>query len=122
MTDLLQQDKHYTFEDPKAPSLDGSTTSALAQEWLETIETAREMAISQSISNSYSSDEAFRDLQAATSTSSRTLELDSRSAENGVASSRTTLQKNSPKDDADSFKGRKRFSKRQSKNGLAAVF
>lgn len=119
---FVKPDKYYTFEDPKALSLDGSTTTALAQEWLETIETAQEMAISQSISNSYSSDEAFRDLQAAASTSSRTLDLDSRSMENIGSNSRTTLQKQSPKDDADSFKGRKRFSKRQSKNGLAAVF
>ncbi|KAK3170642.1 hypothetical protein OEA41_002723 [Lepraria neglecta] len=112
-------DKHFTFEDPKAASSDGSATSASAQEWLDSIETAREIALSQSMSNSYSGEDNLKDLQSGVQSSSRGLDLDSPGPiENGPT--RHTLQKNHSSDD--SFMGRKRFSKRQSKNGLAAVF
>lgn len=115
-------DKHFSFEDPKASSSDGSATSACAQEWLDSIETAREIAFSQSLSNSYTGDDALKDLQSGPHTFSRGLDLDSPGPlENG--SGRHTLQKSQPSNE-DSFHGigRKRFSKRQSKNGLAAVF
>ena len=118
-----QNDKHYSFEDPKSSSSDGSATSASAQEWLDTIETAREIAFSQNLSTSYSGDDALKDLQSGAPTSSRALDLDEPGPlENGPSSnSRHTLQKHQTGTD-DSFKGRKRFSKRQSKSGLAAVF
>lgn len=115
-------DKHFSFEDPKAASSDGSATSASAQEWLDSIETAREIAFSQSLSNSYTGDDALKDLQSGSHTSSRGLDLDSPGPlENG--SGRHTLQKNHSSNE-ESFHGigRKRFSKRQSKSGLAAVF
>ena len=115
----MQHDKHFTFEDPKASSSDGSATSASAQAWLDSIETAREIALSQSMSNSYSGEDNLKDLQSGVPSSSRGLDLDSPGPiENGPT--RHTLQKNHPSDD--SFMGRKRFSKRQSKSGLAAVF
>ncbi|KAL9124094.1 MAG: hypothetical protein Q9217_006543 [Psora testacea] len=114
-------DKHYTFEDPKAASSDGSATSASAQEWLDIIERSRDLAISQSMSNSYAGDDPLKDLQSGGPSSSRALDLDSPgSVENG-SSSRHMLQKHQPSND-DSFMGKKRFSKRQSKSGLAAVF
>lgn len=115
----FQQDKHITFEDPKSASSDGSATTAMAQEWLATLETAREMAISQSISMSATGDEVFRDLQSGISNTPRNLDLDSPP---GDTSNRHALQKYPSSNDVDSLKGRKRFSKRQSKNGLAAVF
>ncbi|KAL6715274.1 serine/threonine protein kinase [Lecanora helva] len=116
-------DKHFIFEDPKSPSSDGSATSASAQEWLDIIESARELALSQSISNSYSGEDAFKELQTGVPSTSRALDLDSPGPlENGPsASNRHTLQKQ-PGSGDDSFMGRKRFSKRQSKSGLAAVF
>ena len=92
------------------------------QEWLDSIETARQMAISQSISNSYSGDDIFKGLQSDPSKTSQTLDLDAPASETAASSGRHTLQKHSPSSDADSSKGRKRFSKRQSKSGLAAVF
>ena len=111
---INQKDKHFAFEDPKSASSDGSATSASAQEWLDAIERAREMAASQSISHSYNGEDAFKELQSGPSSSSRGLDLDS-------LESRNTLQKpHNP--DSDSFMGRKRFSKRQSKSGLSAVF
>ncbi|MCJ1275414.1 pkb-activating kinase-like protein [Puttea exsequens] len=110
-------DKHFSFEDPKSATSDGSSTSASAQEWLDIIERAREIALSQSISNSYSSDDAFKELQPPST--SRGLDLDSPGPmETGPQ--RHTLQKHHSSDD--SFMSRKRFSKRQSRSGLAAVF
>ena len=81
------------------------------------------MALSQSISNSYSGEDALKELQSGVPSSSRGLDLDSPGPiENGLGTSnRHTLQKHHPNSE-DSFMGRKRFSKRQSKSGLAAVF
>ncbi|KAL9037155.1 MAG: hypothetical protein Q9180_003882 [Flavoplaca navasiana] len=111
---LDTKDKHFTFEAPKSVSSDPSTSSASAQEWLDAIERAREMAAFHSTSNSYSSEDAFKELQSGPSSSSRTLDLDS-------AESRNTLQKPASSE-SESFMSRKRFSKRQSKSGLSAVF
>ncbi|KAL9035334.1 MAG: hypothetical protein Q9214_006630 [Letrouitia sp. 1 TL-2023] len=108
------KDKHFTFEDPKSTSSDGSATSASAQEWLDAIELARELAASQSTSNSYSGEDVLKDLQPGSSNSPRALDLD-------APETRHTLQKLQPTE-SDSFMGRKRFSKRQSKSGLSAVF
>ena len=116
----MQRDKHFTFEDPKAASSDGSATSAAAEEWIDAIESAREMALSQGTSNSYSNDEAFKGLPTDSSQTTNGLGLDNDSSPD--LPSRNTLQKQYANADRDSFMGRKRFSKRQSKNGLAAVF
>lgn len=114
----IQRDKHFTFEDPKSASSDRAASSASAQEWLDAIETAREMALSQNSSISYTSDQS---LQNGAAGSSRDLDLDSPPRlENGQG--RNTLQKYQANPESDSFMGRKRFSKRQSKSGLAAVF
>ena len=79
------------------------------------------MALSQSATNSYSSDDAFKGLQAGSSQSTNGLGLDQDSTSD--LSTHNTLQKHQANNDRDSFMGRKnRFSKRQSKNGLAAVF
>lgn len=114
----LQRDKHFIFEDPKAASSDGPATSASAQEWLDAIETAREMALSQNSSISYTSDQS---LQNGAAGSSRDLDLDSPPRPE-TGQGRNTLQKHQANPESDSFMGRKRFSKRQSKSGLAAVF
>ena len=74
------------------------------------------------MSNSYTSgDDVLKDLEGGSSSSSRALDLDSPGPVENGSSGRHTLQKNHSHND-DSFMGRKRFSKRQSKNGLAAVF
>lgn len=115
-----QQDKHYTFEDPKSATSDGSATSASAEEWLEVIDRAREIALSQSVANSYSGGDSLKELSSSGPSSSRDLDLHSPGlVENGNA--RHMLHKNHAGAD-ESFMGRKRFSKRQSKSGLAAVF
>jgi 3-phosphoinositide dependent protein kinase-1 len=114
----IKRDKHYTFEDPKASSSDGSATSASAQEWLDAIETAREMALSQNSSSFYAGDQDSRN---GANGSTRDLDLDSPPRPE-TGQGRNTLQKHQINPDHDSFLGRKRFSKRQSKSGLAAVF
>ena len=115
---MIQRDKHFTFEDPKSASSDGSATSAAAQDWLDVIEVAREMALSQTSTGSYAGDP---DLQTPGTNSTRDLDLDSPPRPE-TGQGRNTLQKHLGNNDNDSFKGRKRFSKRQSKSGLAAVF
>ncbi|KAL8668568.1 MAG: hypothetical protein Q9168_006806 [Polycauliona sp. 1 TL-2023] len=111
---LDTKDKHFTFETPKSGSSDASSSSASAQEWIDAMERAREMAAFHNTSNSYSGEDAFKELQSGPSSSSRALDLDS-------PESRNTLQKPSP-NESESFMSRKRFSKRQSKSGLSAVF
>ena len=120
---LIQRDKHYTFEDPKSASSDGSATAAAAQEWIDAIERAKELAISQNVTNSYSGDDTFKDLQSGLPSPASTLDLatERRADGNTNHAGRHTLQKHG-NGEAETPKGFKRFSKRQSKQGLAAVF
>ncbi|KAL8712622.1 MAG: hypothetical protein Q9220_003153 [cf. Caloplaca sp. 1 TL-2023] len=111
---LDTKDKHYTFESPKSASSDGSATAASAQEWLDAIERAREIAASVTVSNSYIGEDALSELQSGQGNSTRDMDLDS-------SETRNTLQKPMPSE-SESFLSRKRFSKRQSKSGLSAVF
>ena len=118
----MQRDKHTSFEDPKASSSDGSATSAAAEEWLEALDRAKDVAISQSSTNSYAPEEDIRDLQSSMSSAANTLDLNAEMrSEAAAGSSRGILSKNSP-NNPEEPKGLKRFSKRQSKQGLAAVF
>lgn len=73
------------------------------------------------MSQSYSGDDAFRGLESGPNSAS-TLDDDLRMDSGQTAAGRNILQKHHPSPDTDSIKGRKRFSKRHSKNGLAAVF
>ncbi|KAI4156131.1 MAG: hypothetical protein LQ340_000502 [Diploschistes diacapsis] len=122
------RDRHVSFEDPKASSSDGSATSAAAEEWLEALDRAKEVAISQSSTNSYAPDEDIRDLQSSMSSAANTLDMNAelRSREPDAAGSssnnRGILQRNTSSNNTEEPKGFKRFSKRQSKQGLAAVF
>lgn len=116
---ITQRDKHFVFEEPKngSPSATSSTTSI--QEWIDTLDRAKELAMSQQ-SSTYSGDE-YRDLSSGFSSQANTLDHSSELQTEVQPSMRATLRKNSGGDN-DSLKGKKRFSKRHSKNGLAAVF
>ncbi|KAG7004292.1 hypothetical protein G7Y79_00026g058760 [Physcia stellaris] len=83
------REKHFTFEDPKSASSDGSATSAAAQDWLDVIDVAREMALSQKSASSYSADP---DLQNPAPGSTRDLDLDS-PPQPESSQGRNTLQK-----------------------------
>ena len=118
-----QKDKHFVFEDPKPPSSDPSATASSTQEWLETLDRAKDIAVAQSVNNSYSESDAFNVSSSALSSHANTLDRSSEFGQDGPSSGhRATLTKHHSGADAESIKGRKRFSKRQSKSGLAAVF
>jgi 3-phosphoinositide dependent protein kinase-1 len=121
-----QRDKHFIFEDPKASSSDSSTTSASADDWIEQLEKSQEMAISQGATGTDPGDD-WRDLRPSnTSSSANTLdrgaERRANAAEGSAASSRHTLQKFPSTGNGEESRGFKRFSRRASKSGLAAVF
>lgn len=94
-------------------------TALSAQEWLDTLDRAKEMALSQQ--NGYSGDDAFRDLSSELSSQANTLDRSSDVHRDGPSATRATLVKHQGNDN-ESVKGRKRFSRRHSRNGLSAVF
>ncbi|KAL9114048.1 MAG: hypothetical protein Q9227_001820 [Pyrenula ochraceoflavens] len=116
------RDKRFVFEDLKPNPNDSLATANSAQDWLETIERAKEIAISQSLQNSYSGEESFNIPSSAMSSHANTLDHHSEFSRDGAVNPRGHLVKNHSGADTESIKGRRRFSKRQSKNGLAAVF
>ncbi|KAK5464690.1 serine/threonine protein kinase [Exophiala xenobiotica] len=120
------RDRHFVFEDPKPPSNEPMATAISAQEWLDALARAREIAISLQTSNSnYSNDDSLNlsssALSSHASTMDRTTDLSPHAPGHGH-SGRAILHKQQSGGDAESIKGRKRFSKRQSKSGLTAVF
>ncbi|MCJ1405305.1 pkb-activating kinase-like protein [Xylographa trunciseda] len=117
------REKHYTFEDPKSASSDGSATSSAAQEWIDAIDRARDIVLSQSQNNSYSGDE-FKDLQSGLPSPTNTLDMasDRRTHSTLAMTGRNNLKKHPSISNPDEMKGFKRFSKRQSKSGLPSVF
>ncbi|QKX63024.1 uncharacterized protein TRUGW13939_10192 [Talaromyces rugulosus] len=113
------RDKHYVFEEVKTAS-SSQPNATSTQEWIDTLDRAKEFAMSQQ-SNSYSADD-YRDLSSAFSSQTNTIDHSSEFQGELASAGRTTLHKNQA-NDSDSIKGKKnRFSKRHSKNGLAAVF
>ncbi|KAJ5155859.1 Serine/threonine-protein kinase PKH2 [Penicillium capsulatum] len=115
------RDKHYVFEDPKPSSSNLGATALSAQEWLDALDRAREMAASQNHSGVYSAEEAFRDISSGFSSHANTLDRNSELQSEGNTHQPSRLVKHQATD-SESTKGKKRFSRRHSKNGLAAVF
>ena len=102
-------------------------TAVSTQEWLDTVDRAKEMALSQGINTSYSNDSlnfASSNLSSHANTLDRSMDIEGNPnyPESGTSTLRNTLVKNPNHTDAESLKARKRFSKRQSKSGLAAAF
>ncbi|OOF90049.1 hypothetical protein ASPCADRAFT_212249 [Aspergillus carbonarius ITEM 5010] len=114
------RDKHYVFEDPKPSSGNIGTSALSVQEWIDSLDRAREMALFQQGNGSYS-DDAFRDLSSGLSSHANTLDRSSELHNESAPPGRATLVKHQ-NTDTESVKGKKRFSRRHSKNGLAAVF
>ena len=121
-----QRDKHLSFEDPRATTSDPNGSKFSSQEWLDAVSQAREIALAMSISNGYSDDSMFNDLNASgVSSPADSLGGDAAMPMSGPSTGerhhvmRHTLRRNT---DEDNGKSRKRFSKRHSKSGLAAVF
>ncbi|KOS39821.1 hypothetical protein ACN38_g9331 [Penicillium nordicum] len=116
------REKHYVFEDPKPSSSNIGATAVQVQEWLDALDRSREMA-SQQQSAGFP-DDAFRDLSSGFPSPANTLDhsSDMQSDDRGPPSSSRNHLVKQQTGDTESTKGRKRFSKRHSKNGLAAVF
>ncbi|CAI7655746.1 Serine/threonine-protein kinase PKH2 [Penicillium manginii] len=122
------REKHFVFEDSKPSSSNIASTALSAQEWLDALDRAREMALAQQSAGPYSAEDAFRDISSGFSSHANTLDRTSDLQQNentnqnhGNSSGRNHLVKNQATD-SESTKGKKRFSRRHSKNGLAAVF
>jgi 3-phosphoinositide dependent protein kinase-1 len=125
LTSTLQRGIHYTFEDTRSSKDNGDPSRTTPEEWIESIERAKELAISQNMMGSYNSDTGF-DMSSSVSSPTSTLgggvasiypegfSVADRSGRKNISKSQASLQEDSTK--------RHRFSKRQSKNGLAAVF
>ncbi|KAH8203278.1 hypothetical protein TruAng_002576 [Truncatella angustata] len=116
---------HYTFEEPKAAnSLDPSRPTA--DDWLECLAQAKDMAASQNMSGAYNGDNGFGDMSSSMSSPASTLGgnnaygegfgISDRSQRHHLSKSQISL------DDASSNTKRNRFSKRQSKQGLGSAF
>lgn len=113
---------HYTFEEPKAAnSLDSSRPTA--DDWIENLEQARDMAVSLNHTNS---DNGFGDMSSSMSSPASTFGgtgalnsegfgISDRSHRNHLSKSQLSLE------DTTTSK-RNRFSKRQSKQGLGPAF
>ncbi|KAJ5648189.1 Serine/threonine-protein kinase PKH2 [Penicillium lividum] len=116
------REKHFVFEDSKPSSSNIGSTAVSAQEWLDALDRAREMALTQQSSGSYSAEDAFRNMSSGFSSHANTLDRNSelQNENNMPLPGRNTLVKQQT--DTESVKGKKRFSRRHSKNGLAAVF
>jgi 3-phosphoinositide dependent protein kinase-1 len=94
------------------------------EDWIESLEKAKDLAISQNLVGSYSSDNGFGDMSSNVSSPTSTLGgrvtypegfgVSDRSGRNHLSKSQASLEESSSK--------RNRFSKRQSKNGLQSAF
>ncbi|KAJ5130477.1 uncharacterized protein N7515_006516 [Penicillium bovifimosum] len=113
------REKHFVFEDPKPSSSNIGATAVQVQEWLDALDRSREMAAQQQSAGF--SDDAFHSsgFPSPANTLDRTSEMQ-KDDKGPPPSGRNHLVKQ--QGDNESTKGRKRFSKRHSKNGLAAVF
>lgn len=113
-----QKDKHFTFEDPRATTSDPAGSKFSTQEWLDSVSQAKELALSQQHNGQYGSYTNDLDHSGVSSPA------DSIGGDAAMPMERhnlrQTLRKNTG--DEEPLKGRKRFSKRHSKSGLAAVF
>ncbi|ERT00121.1 AGC/PDK1 protein kinase [Sporothrix schenckii ATCC 58251] len=101
---------HYVFEEPKQGSLDGGM--AAVEDWIESLERAKDLALSQNILASYRSEE-FGDMSSSMSSPASTL---------GGRMNHPGRSQSNGDDTIISERKRNRFSKRQSKNGLGAQF
>ncbi len=117
-TNTSQKDKQFVFEDPKSTTSDPDGSKYSSQEWLDSIEQARDYAFAQTMTNSYSADVGLNELVSNHTTPTSTLGGDSALEGVNIPTSRHGHFRKD-QGDTDSIKGRKRFSKRHSKNGLA---
>ena len=112
-----------TFEDFKANTGDSGSSVRSTQEWMQIIDEVKQQSRHQPMTGSYSGDsinglspQLTRNTSFGPKPSSP--DKDARS----IPMQRKTLRKDPNATDEDAKGGRRRFSRRHSKNGLAAVF
>ncbi|UKZ73449.1 hypothetical protein TrVFT333_001096 [Trichoderma virens FT-333] len=113
--------QHFTFEETKTASGSGSD-HAFAEEWVESLERARDMALSQ---QTLASDASFGEMSSTVSTPSSTLVGRGNTSDGFAASDRSArghLTKGQASLEDPTPSKRNRFSKRQSRNGLGPAF
>lgn len=116
---MYQAGYHWTFEDIKTPSsLD--TSGPTPDDWIETLQQAKDIATSTKMTGSYASDNAFGEISSSMSSPASTFgpegyNVSDRSHRNPLSRSQASLE------DTTTTK-RNRFSKRQSKQGLGSAF
>lgn len=108
------------LEDPKATTSDPDGSKFSTMEWLEALDQAKDIAVSQGASQPSMGDSNVNDFDSAMSSPSSTFDADRTLDGLNIPSSRHNLRKEQA--DNESLRGVKRFSKRHSKSGLAAVF
>lgn len=109
------------FEDPKSSSSDVAATALSTQEWLDTLDRAKEIAMSQHGNSTYPGDESMRD-SSGLSSHANTINQSSDFPADSSSATKATLIKHQAAAEPEPVKGKKRFSRRHSKNGLSAVF
>ncbi|KAH6888752.1 kinase-like domain-containing protein [Thelonectria olida] len=115
---------HYTFEEPKSSSPPPEGSPSGASEWIECLERARDLALSQTMPTGYGGDNGFADMSSTVSSPASTLGGRGNFSEGFGASDRqgrNHLSKNSGGVE-DPAPKRNRFSKRQSRSGLGSAF
>lgn len=120
-----QNGTHYQFEQPKNSS-SSSIEAGTADEWIEALEKAKDLAISQDLLGSYNTDNGFGDMNSSltpspASTLSRAMNFPDGGFNVSDRSGRNQLSKKEGSSEDQQTKKNHRFSKRQSKNGLGAA-
>ena len=114
---------HYVFEEPKNGNPATESGLPSAEEWVEKLEQAKDLAISQNLTSCYSSDNGLGEMSSSMSSPASTLggqstfqegfSVRDRSGRSHLSKNQTTAEENVK---------RNRFSKRQSKGGLGSAF
>ncbi|TQS38623.1 hypothetical protein Golomagni_00868 [Golovinomyces magnicellulatus] len=118
---------HYTFDDTKTSMSTGEPSRGSAQEWVESIKRAKEIALSRSMNESYNMETGFEVASPASSPSGTAFSGGNHAESISVNDrpSRGHLTKNQTQfvgEDAEKPVKKSRFSRRQSKNGLSVPF
>lgn len=124
---VYNQGTQYTFEDSKNAVATGDAPKSSAQQWIDSIERAKEIATSQSVINSFNNEIGFDVISTMSSPKSarfsgknycESININDRSSRSYLKKGLTNLGG----DEAENYGKKSRFGKRQSKSGLSIPF
>ena len=112
----------YTFDDVRASTNPVESSKASAEDWIATLDRARDIALAQDVAGSYHSDNGL-EMDSSRSSPNSTIHggaypKSSDRLRNNLTRSQASLNEES----SETKKKAHRFSKRQSKNGLSTPF